>query len=75
MCCLFARARSAVKECRKCPVLLQRLLRSIRASRLKKNSTPCDPRPFVKRELLDLLINLDNPKQYYVDLTFLPAKA
>jgi Protein of unknown function (DUF3592) len=34
-----------------------------------------DPRPFVKRESLDLLINLDNPKQYYVDVTFLPAKA
>jgi hypothetical protein len=34
-----------------------------------------DPRPFVKRESLDVLINLDNPKQYYVDISFLPAKA
>lgn len=34
-----------------------------------------DPRPFVKRESLDVLIEVDNPKHYYVDISFLPAKA
>jgi hypothetical protein len=33
-----------------------------------------DPYPFVKRESLDVVINLENPKQYYVDISFLPAK-
>ena len=33
-----------------------------------------DPAPFVKREALDVLVNPDKPNQYYVDISFLPAK-
>jgi hypothetical protein len=32
-----------------------------------------DPTPFVKRDQLDVLVNADNPKQYMVDTSFLPA--
>lgn len=32
-----------------------------------------DPTPFVKRDQLDVLVNMDNPKQYQVDIAFLPA--
>jgi len=32
-----------------------------------------DPTPFAKRDRLDVLVNADNPKQYEVDISFLPA--
>jgi hypothetical protein len=31
-----------------------------------------DPTPFVKRDTLDVLVNVDNPKQYQIDTAFLP---
>jgi hypothetical protein len=31
-----------------------------------------DPAPFVKRESLDVLVDMDNPKRYEVDISFLP---
>lgn len=31
-----------------------------------------DPTPYVKRDTLDVLVNMDNPKQYQVDISFLP---
>lgn len=32
-----------------------------------------DPAPFVKRDQLDVLVNMDNPGQYQVDTSFLPT--
>ncbi|MDE1886257.1 MAG: DUF3592 domain-containing protein [Xanthomonadaceae bacterium] len=31
-----------------------------------------DPAPFVKRDTLDVLVDMDNPKRYEVDISFLP---
>ncbi len=31
-----------------------------------------DPAQFVKRDTLDVLVNMDNPKRYEVDISFLP---
>ncbi len=31
-----------------------------------------DPAPYVKRDTLEVLVNADNPKQYHVDISFLP---
>lgn len=31
-----------------------------------------DPTSFVKRDTLDVLVNMDNPKKYWVDTSFLP---
>lgn len=31
-----------------------------------------DPAPFVKRDTLDVLVDMDNPKRYQVDTSFLP---
>jgi hypothetical protein len=31
-----------------------------------------DPTAFVKRDTLDVLVDMDNPKRYQVDISFLP---
>ncbi|MDR5769106.1 MULTISPECIES: DUF3592 domain-containing protein [unclassified Caballeronia] len=31
-----------------------------------------DPRPYIQRNVVDVVINIDNPKQYVVDTSFLP---
>jgi hypothetical protein len=34
-----------------------------------------DPAPFVKRDTLDVLVDMDNPKRHQVDISFLPEAA
>ena len=34
-----------------------------------------DPAPYVQRDTLDVLVNADDPRQYQVDLSFLPKSA